>query len=445
MESEPNHCEILCLKNETDGNDEENEENLEEKVDLTGDYGNAALLVLLYMFQGLLLGLCTAVPILLQNRGASYKEQALFTLVYYPFSLKVIWAPIIDACYINKFGRRKTWIIPSQILIGVSMIISSQYIDVWMGDEAKNSPNIIALTAVFFAMRFCASVQDCAADGWALCLLKKRNIGHVATCEMVGISAGWLIGYVILLVFESKEFCNSYLYSVPKDEGLLSLGGFLKFWGITFLMITALIAIFKKENSEMAEKLEEHPDYGIRKAYPTLWKVLNLKPVIKFSLFLLTVKVSFAACDAVSSLKLLEYGIPKDKIALMAMPLLPIQILLPVFISRFVTGKYPLDFYIKAFRFRLFMSVIMVLYIYLTPWMISGPEISFFYYAGIFVVYLLYHVSVKLNSLQQALILYISSILDTISCNEHIRHCIFCQSKRSSYWRNLHDTSEYNQ
>jgi len=210
---------------------------------------------------------------------------------------------------------------------------------------------------------------------------------------MIGISTGWLVGYVVLLVFESKEFCNNYLYPVPKDEGLLSLGGFLKFWGVTFLIVTALIALFKKENSEMVEKLQEHPDYGIKKAYPTLWKILKLKPIIKFSLFLLTVKVSFAACDAVTSLKLLEYGIPKDKIALMAMPLLPIQIVLPILISRFVTGKYPLDFYIKAFRFRLFMSVIMILYIYLTPWMISGPEVSFFYYAGIFIVYLLYHVS----------------------------------------------------
>ena len=108
---------------------------------------------------------------------------------------------------------------------------------------------------------------------------------------------------------------------------------------------------------------------------------------------MLTVKVSFAACDALSSLKLLEYGLPKDKIALMAMPLLPIQMILPVIISRFVTGKYPLDFYIKAFRFRLLMSVIMVLYIYLTPWMINGQEISFLYYAGIFIIYLLYHVS----------------------------------------------------
>lgn len=201
------------------------------------------------------------------------------------------------------------------------------------------------------------------------------------------------MGYVILLVFESKEFCNSYIFSEPQEVGLISIGGFMKFWGITFLVATFLVALLKKENSEIMEVIQDHPDYGIKKAYPTLWKILNLKPVIKFSLFLLTVKISFAACDSITSLKLLEYGIPKEKIALMAMPLLPIQILLPIVISRFITGKYPLDFYLKAFKFRIFMSAVMVLYVYFTPKMINGREIQLSYYAGIFIIYLLYHVS----------------------------------------------------
>lgn len=58
----------------------------EEKANLKGDFKNAALLVVLYLFQGVPLGLCAAIPILLQNRGASYKEQAIFTAAYYPFS-----------------------------------------------------------------------------------------------------------------------------------------------------------------------------------------------------------------------------------------------------------------------------------------------------------------------------------------------------------------------
>jgi hypothetical protein len=39
--------------------------------------------------------------------------------------------------------------------------------------------------------------------------------------------------------------------------------------------------------------------------------------MIRFTLFLLTVKVAFGAVDSVTFLKLVDYGVPKDKIALL--------------------------------------------------------------------------------------------------------------------------------
>lgn len=53
-------------------------ENLDhhEPGDLRGDYGNIAILFFLYLLQGIPLGIGQAIPMLLQNRGASYKEQA---------------------------------------------------------------------------------------------------------------------------------------------------------------------------------------------------------------------------------------------------------------------------------------------------------------------------------------------------------------------------------
>lgn len=56
------------------------------KSDLSGDYGNIAILLLLYLLQGIPLGITLAIPILLQNKGVSYKEQAAFSLAFYPFS-----------------------------------------------------------------------------------------------------------------------------------------------------------------------------------------------------------------------------------------------------------------------------------------------------------------------------------------------------------------------
>lgn len=57
-----------------------------EKSDLTGDYRNVAVLLMLYLMQGIPLGITAAVPILLQNRGVTYKEQAAFSLAFYPFT-----------------------------------------------------------------------------------------------------------------------------------------------------------------------------------------------------------------------------------------------------------------------------------------------------------------------------------------------------------------------
>lgn len=55
-------------------------------TDLSGDYGNIAILFFLYLLQGIPLGVGQAIPMLLQNRGASYKEQAEFSFAYWPFS-----------------------------------------------------------------------------------------------------------------------------------------------------------------------------------------------------------------------------------------------------------------------------------------------------------------------------------------------------------------------
>ncbi len=36
-----------------------------------------------------------------------------------PFSLKVLWSPFVDLYYSKTYGRRKTWIVPTQILMSL--------------------------------------------------------------------------------------------------------------------------------------------------------------------------------------------------------------------------------------------------------------------------------------------------------------------------------------
>ena len=149
---------------------------------LVGDRGSIALLLFLYVLQGIPLGLAGSIPLLLQSRKVSYKDQALFSFVYWPFSVKLLWAPIVDSAYFPAFGRRKTWLVPTQYLIGLFMLVLSGHIPELMGEggggagegKVEAGPvNVYVLTAVFFMLNFLAATQDIAVDGWALTMLSR--------------------------------------------------------------------------------------------------------------------------------------------------------------------------------------------------------------------------------------------------------------------------------
>lgn len=197
---------------------------IDEDSDIRGDRKNLALLIFLYLMQGIPLGLTGCIPMMLQKRGASYQTQAKFSVVYWPYNLKFIWAPIIDSLYSRRFGRRKSWLIPVQILIGLFMLLLSFFIDRWLGNKEQDA-NIIILAVIFFIMTMLGCTQDIIVDGWALTMLKRRNIGYASICNNLGNPLGYILGYALVISLESAEFCNRYLRSEPQDVGIITLPG----------------------------------------------------------------------------------------------------------------------------------------------------------------------------------------------------------------------------
>ena len=63
----------------------------------------------------------------------AYNSQAIFALCSWPFSLKLLWAPIVDACFSKRFGRRKSWLVPIQLLAGMLMVGGSDYVERELG------------------------------------------------------------------------------------------------------------------------------------------------------------------------------------------------------------------------------------------------------------------------------------------------------------------------
>jgi len=53
-----------------------------------------------------------------------------------------------------------------------------------------------------------------------------------------------------------------------------------------------------------------------------------------------------------TGLKLIESGMQKQTLAMFAIPMIPIQIILPLIISKFTSGPKPMSVFLKAMPFR---------------------------------------------------------------------------------------------
>lgn len=275
------------------------------------------------------------------------------------------------------------------------MLLLAEKVDVWLGDDSSQKPQVVVLTLVFSLLWILTATQDIAVDGWSLTMLQRRNIGYCSTINNVGQSFGALLGFVVFLTLESKDLCNKYIFSEPRDEGLVKFSGFLRFWGVTFILVTTGIAMFKRENSALDLEIEKSPDFGIRNAYPILWKIVNLKSILMVSAIFSTVDLCFGANDMLTNLKLVDYGIPRDKIALFNIPSFVAQLSVPIAVSRITARSYPMNIYFTAFPYRLTLSVIIALFVFATPAMLEGRlhDIPTYYYATIMIIYFVYQVS----------------------------------------------------
>ena len=231
---------------------------------LDGDHGAIALLLLLYTLQGVPLGLAQSVPFLMQSRGVTMTDQAQFSLVWYPFSLKLLWAPLVDSVYVSSFGRRKTWIVPTQLAIGVLLLHAGSYVDAWLAEGLPSgaTTDVRSLTLLFCGFVFLAATQDIAVDGLALTVLSERNKELGATCNAVGQTFGTFISYVGFLALSAY--------------GLVTLGGFMVFWGWVFLGSTLWVLTVRRD--------EHTPQPGGAGAamvatYLEMWQVLKLPNV----------------------------------------------------------------------------------------------------------------------------------------------------------------------
>lgn len=315
------------------------------------DKRNFLLLVLLYFLQGIPMGLASgSVPFLLKSY-LSYGQIGIFSLAIYPYSLKLLWSPIVDAVWSRRFGRRKSWITPIQTISGLSMIYLGGRIDEMMkAAGADDGAGVWGFTGWWFLLVFLCATQDIAVDGWAISLLSIQNISYASTAQTVGLTAGSFLSHTVFLALQAPDFANAWFRTVPKEYGLLTLGGYMKFWGWIYLFVTVGLAVLKKE-----EKTNDRD--GIMEVYRSMLAVLKLPNILTIIAIHLIAKLGFVTNDAVTNLKLLDKGFGQANMALVVLIDFPFELSLGYYAGKWSTEYTPLKLWCWAYVARLLAAV----------------------------------------------------------------------------------------
>ncbi|KAJ1836119.1 hypothetical protein LPJ63_000559 [Coemansia sp. RSA 2711] len=335
------------------------------------DFGNIVLLIALYWLQGVPLGLAHgSIPFLLKEK-LSFAQVGLFSLAGYPYSLKLFWSPIVDSLYDRKFGRRKSWIVPIQLVTALMFWWMGAQIDGLVRNPAENIHEIMYL---FLALVFLSATQDIAVDGWALTLLSKENLSYASTCQTVGINSGFFLSFTVFLALNSVEFGNKYIFSEPRDQGWLQLGPYMTFWALIYVLVTLYLVVFKTED-ESSEDSEG--SYGIVETYKTIWRICKLPHMQQFIGVLLVAKLGFIPNDSTTQLKLIERGLHREDMALAVLIDFPVQIFFGYYAARWSQGASKMRPWRVAFVLRLLCSVLGMITVYFFPE--AGLTTSYFY------------------------------------------------------------------
>lgn len=319
-------------------------------------------LTLLYYIQGIPVGLAFgSIPFLLKER-LSYSEVGVFTFASYPYSLKLLWSPVVDGFYFRKLGRRRSWIIPIQIFSSVVLLALSNHVNYYM-ENAETK--LIALTVLFGTLVFACATQDIAVDGWALTLLSKPALPYASTAQTIGMNGGYFTSFTVFLALSSPEFANKYFRDIPNpSEGLVTLAGYLRWCAVMYAGVTVLVIMTKFRDPPSNSLLENS---SVRQIYASMAGVLRLRNMKSLITIHLVAKIAFQAAEAVTNLKLLERGLSKEDLALVVLIDFPFEIGFGYYAAKWSSGSRPLRPWLIAYVLRLVFAAVSMSQVYFFP------------------------------------------------------------------------------
>lgn len=161
----------------------------------------------------LVLGFASGLPLALTSgtlqawatvEGVPLQEIGFLTLVGTAYTIKFLWAPLVDRYAPPLLGRRRGWMLVTQLLLAAAIMAMGA-----LSPSAALMP--LALLAVLVA--FLSATQDIAFDAYCTDVLRKDERGAGAAIKVMGYRLAMIVsgGLALILADQWIGWGNTYM------------------------------------------------------------------------------------------------------------------------------------------------------------------------------------------------------------------------------------------
>ncbi|MBO3457404.1 MFS transporter [Aetokthonos hydrillicola Thurmond2011] len=142
-------------------------------------------------------------PVFLRQQGVSLEAIGLANFLSLPWTLKVLWSPIVDRYGWTRWGHYKSWILAMQSLLALTIVFCA---------SLNIRTHALLLVVGMLLITTFAATQDIATDALAIGLLKPSERGLGNGIQNAGRYLGGIVGGGgILILLEHWGWTRSML------------------------------------------------------------------------------------------------------------------------------------------------------------------------------------------------------------------------------------------
>ncbi|HEX5453810.1 MAG TPA: MFS transporter [Stellaceae bacterium] len=236
--------------------------------------------------------------------GVSLTAIGLFGLVRTSYSLKFLWAPVIDRVPIPlltaRLGRRRSWALAIQLLLGGAIFALGT-------TDPRSAPFATALAAVVVA--FLSASQDIVIDAYRIELLSDEEQGAGAAATQWGYRFGMLASGAGALYAASY---GGWHFAYSLMAGLMAVG-MITVW-LTPEPAGAPAPPKLPGNSALA-RLRVWLNRAVAAPFADLHARLGLVPLVVIGVFIVLYKFGDALAGSMANPLYVALGFTKDEVA----------------------------------------------------------------------------------------------------------------------------------